>query len=108
MPRYFGPFQITAIINPVAYTLALPEYFGRTHNVFHVSLLEPFISDGQNRTPPAPVQAAGKGIEEEWLVEGIIDHRKVDARSVLTKGGIDPSLGAPILLSTHHKKLNTE
>jgi hypothetical protein len=50
------------------------------------------------------VQAVSIGIEEEWLVEGIIDHIKVDARSVLTKGGIDPTLGAPIFLSTHHKK----
>jgi hypothetical protein len=38
MPRYFGPFPVTQIVNKVAYRLALPEYMGRIHNVFHVSL----------------------------------------------------------------------
>jgi hypothetical protein len=75
--------------------------------VFHVSLLEPLISDEENRNPPALVRAASIGIEEEWLVEDIIHHHKVDARSVRTNGGTNAHTGAPILLSTHHKKTST-
>jgi hypothetical protein len=61
--------------------------------VFHVSLLEPLISDEENRNPPALVRAASIGI--------------VDARSVRTNGGTNAHTGAPILLSTHHKKTST-
>jgi hypothetical protein len=36
MPRYFGPFPVSAIITPVAYRLALPGYMGGIHDVFQV------------------------------------------------------------------------
>ena len=39
MPRYFGPFRVSKVVNSVAYQLALPEYMGGIHDVFHVSLL---------------------------------------------------------------------
>ncbi|MCI29774.1 hypothetical protein A2U01_0050983, partial [Trifolium medium] len=39
--RYFGPYQISKVINPVAYELVLPPA-ARIHPVFHVSKLKPY------------------------------------------------------------------
>ncbi|XP_041020451.1 uncharacterized protein LOC121262095 [Juglans microcarpa x Juglans regia] len=38
--RYVGPFQILEKIGTVAYRIALPDYFGEFHDVFHVSSLK--------------------------------------------------------------------
>jgi hypothetical protein len=105
MPRYFGPFPVSEIINPVAYRLVLPKYMGGILDVFYVSLLEPYIHDGKNRTPPCPVRVSGIGVEEEWIVESMIDHRNVDKRSKLSKGSKDPITGIVHVISTHQKKL---
>ena len=42
--RKVGPYEISGIINDVAFKLKLPDSV-RTHNVFHVSLLEPYVED---------------------------------------------------------------
>ena len=39
-PRYVGPFQILEKVGSVTYRVALPEYFGDIHDVFHVSSLK--------------------------------------------------------------------
>ena len=39
LPRYIGPFAISAIVGPVAYRIDIPPNL-KMHNVFHVSLLE--------------------------------------------------------------------
>jgi hypothetical protein len=105
MPRYFGPFFVTEIINLVAYRLALPPDMGRIHDAFRVSLLEPYVHDGKNISPPCPVRVGGIGVEEEWFVESILDHRNVDKRSTLSKCAKDPATGLVPVISTHHKKL---
>jgi hypothetical protein len=73
-PKRYGPFTITKRISPVAYQLQLP--IGWTiHNVFHASLLTPYRQTkehGTNFTRPPPDVIAG---EEEFEVEGIINHR---------------------------------
>jgi len=47
-----GPFQIEKIISPLAVRLTLPRKW-KIHNVFHVSLLEPYRTS-EHRAPPDP------------------------------------------------------
>jgi hypothetical protein len=105
MPRYFGPFPVEKVVNSCAYTLTLPDYMKGIHNTFHVSLLEPYVPDGKNRTPPCPARMGGLGVEEEWVVESIIDHRNIDKRSKLSKGPKDPITGISPVVSNHTKML---
>jgi hypothetical protein len=46
----------------------------KMHNVFHVSLLKPYRSDGRVQPPPPPIE-----LENclEFEVERILDHRQV-------------------------------
>jgi Chromo (CHRromatin Organisation MOdifier) domain len=69
-PRFVGPYKIVARIGPVAYKLQMPNSV-KIHNVFHVSMLHKFRSDGRY-TPPTPIVVDG---HEEYVVESILAHR---------------------------------
>ena len=71
MPKYLGPFTISRKINQVAYELDLPPCM-KIHNVFHVSLLNTYRSDGSVHPPPPPTLVDG---ELEYEVERILLHR---------------------------------
>jgi hypothetical protein len=47
----------------------------------------------------------GLGVEEEWVVESVIDHKNVDKRCNTRKGVKDPITGISPITSTHIKKL---
>jgi len=47
-----GPFQIEKVVSPLAVRLTLPQKW-KIHNVFHVSLLEPYRTS-EHRAPPDP------------------------------------------------------
>ena len=65
-----GPFTVSKRINDFAYELELPKTW-RAHNVFHVSLLKPFVSNGEEVDPISFTIQGGKPLEFE--VERIYD-----------------------------------
>jgi len=69
-----GPFQIEKVVSPLAVRLTLPRKW-KIHNVFHVSLLEPYRTS-EHRAPPDPskVLREADDIEqsEEYDVEEVI------------------------------------
>ena len=69
-----GPFQVEKIVSSLAVRLTLPRNW-RIHNVFHVSLLEPYRTS-KHRAPPDPskVLREAEDIEqsEEYDVEEIM------------------------------------
>jgi len=50
--KYHGPFQVKKIVSPLAVRLTLPQKW-KIHNVFHVSLLEPYRTS-EHQAPPDP------------------------------------------------------
>ncbi|KAM4038567.1 uncharacterized protein ACNLHF_016924 [Anomaloglossus baeobatrachus] len=73
-PKFIGPYEIIEIVNPVAFRLRLPQSF-RISNVFHKSLLKPFVpSVSECPHPPPPVSVDG---QMEHEIERIIDSRRV-------------------------------
>jgi Integrase zinc binding domain/Chromo (CHRromatin Organisation MOdifier) domain len=70
-----GPFEIDEVLGPVTYQLKLPESW-RIHNVFHATLLRPYIKNkvyGNNY--PRPLLELLEG-EEVYEVETILKHQR--------------------------------
>jgi hypothetical protein len=69
-----GPFQIEKVISPTAVKLTLPRRW-RIHNVFHVSLVEPFRVGSRDAPDPLRILREADDIEgsEEFDVEEIMD-----------------------------------
>lgn len=72
--RYIGPLKVLDAVGTQAYRLALPSSY-RVHNVFHVSLLEPYHPrDAKAADAIMPLPELVEG-EEEYEVERILEHR---------------------------------
>jgi hypothetical protein len=74
--KRLGPFKIAKFIGLVACQLEPPPHF-KIHNVFHVSLLEPYHEKSipkHHREPPAPVKIEG---QEEFEVQEVLDSKKI-------------------------------
>src|SRR3954471_11964521 len=74
LPRFVGPFKISAIISPVAYRLNLLHTM-KIHPTFHVSLLKPYINSDKFPRPQLPPPEIIDNTEE-YEVERIIGERK--------------------------------
>ncbi|KAH8950410.1 hypothetical protein BDL97_10G084000 [Sphagnum fallax] len=72
----YGLFKIAKLVGLVACQLKLPPQF-KIHNVFHVSLLEPYHENQipeRHRKRPAPVEIEG---QEEFEVQEVLDSKKI-------------------------------
>jgi hypothetical protein len=74
-PRFVGPYKIVRVVNENAYELELPASMGSPHPVFHVALLKPFHSEGQEQTPHPQLAWLDPDPQRQWDVETILSHR---------------------------------
>ena len=72
--KFIGPFKVLDAVGAQAYRLALPSNY-RIHNVFHVTLLEPYDRSRHNddgfMPPPELIDD-----EEQWEVEEVLARRR--------------------------------
>ena len=74
-PRREGPFEIEDVLGPLTYRLKLPETW-KIHNVFHATLLKPYIKTEAHRNNyPRPLPELIEG-EEVYEVDSIVRHRR--------------------------------
>lgn len=75
LPKYIGPFNVKDVLSEVSYRLELPECM-KCHNVFHLSLLKPYVADPNNRFQPPPPPFEFNEEEGLWYeIEGILAHK---------------------------------
>ncbi|KAJ9531406.1 hypothetical protein QJQ45_006884 [Haematococcus lacustris] len=78
-PRYVGPFVVLRMIGLVAVQIQLPHRWTRMHNVFHVSLVKPYLgTQAPNMAAPPPVQWLDG--EPVYEVEKLLQHKLVKVR----------------------------
>ncbi|KAJ9521258.1 hypothetical protein QJQ45_022966 [Haematococcus lacustris] len=79
-PRYVGPFEVQYMVGEAAVKLELPQQWSRFHNVFHVSLVKPYRSDGSSAVPGVSSPPPEQWLDGEpvYTVERVLDHRLVN------------------------------
>ena len=80
--RYVGPYRVKRVVNANAYELELPASL-KIHPVINISHLKEY-RDGVRAFPDRPVpltrpepEAVDDNGAPEWLVDRLLDHRKV-------------------------------
>jgi len=79
IPLWIGPFKILKRIEPTAHELELAQGM-RMHDVFHVSLLKPWNSEGHGFIPIPPTLTLAE--QQEFEVHRIMDHREKHVKHV--------------------------
>ena len=77
-PRWEGPFRVTAVAGPNAYTLALPRRF-RCSPTVNVDRLKPYHARDDRSAPPGPVSNPGQ--EGEYVVEQLLNRKAIRGRT---------------------------
>ena len=77
-PRWEGPFRVTAVAGPNAYTLALPRRF-RCSPAVNVDRLKPYHARDDRSAPPGPVSNPGQ--EGEYVVEQLLNRKAIRGRT---------------------------
>jgi len=81
-PKQYGPFKVLKKVSNIVYQLELPSQW-KIHNVFHTSLLTPYVETEQHRPNyPEPPPDIIKG-EPEFEVEQIVGSQRVGRRKSL-------------------------
>jgi hypothetical protein len=81
-PKWYGPFTIKKKVSDVIFQLELPHQW-KIHNVFHASLLTPYIETELHRPNyPKPPPDIVEG-DPEFEVEQIMNSRQVGKRKTL-------------------------
>ena len=71
--EYHRPFMFSRCIGTPAHQLNLPKLLGNIHDIFHVSLLEPYHTiEGWAPAPPSMIEVDG---EDQAEIEEILDSR---------------------------------
>ena len=77
LPRFMGPFVVTAVPSPVTLKLELPAQL-RTVRVVHVSRVKPFHETtrfGDRGAQPAALDGVAE--DPEWEVDALLDRKKL-------------------------------
>ena len=78
--KFHSPFQITKTVGAWAYHLELGEHLHFIHNVFYISLLEPFWQRASEEDPePEPIEVDD---QMEWEVDEVLDSRRQKNRGL--------------------------
>ena len=72
-PKWIGPFKVLDRVGSLAYRLEMPRELKKLHNVFHVSVLKQYRTDGRVQPPPPQLFVEG---DWEFEVEKILLHRE--------------------------------
>jgi hypothetical protein len=68
--RFYETNLVLERVGTQAYGLKLSQQVGSINDIFHVSLLEPYVSDGRKAPePPLPIEVDS---EDEYKLEGIL------------------------------------
>ena len=81
-PRWYGPFEVEAVIDDSAVRLRLPASM-RCHPVFNVSFVRPALEPQRFRrraARPPPELEEGQFGEPEWVVGELLESRRVHGR----------------------------
>ena len=75
LPRFIGPFRVLQSVGKQAYRLSLPQQYDRIHNVFHVSLLEPWRKPTREDGESLPMPELED--DDEYEVEEVRDEKQI-------------------------------